>query len=202
MYLAISIAAMVLMAGGSDAKGDGANSNSVVQDGIEYYTQTDKAGYAVAEQVEMLYRVTNLREETLQIQFCNQEQHAFEVRDGNGARVWFAPVVSQPAGSIVNLEPGSHTEYSETWNLTKYLGSNEPENGTLVLPGTYEITGSLFETCGGSLGEYVVPVSVPIEITSGPIPAISPTGLAALTLGILVAGAVLVRRRTGIARAA
>jgi hypothetical protein len=36
------------------------NSNSIVQDDIEYYIQTNKAVYDLGENVEMLYRVTNL----------------------------------------------------------------------------------------------------------------------------------------------
>jgi hypothetical protein len=45
------------------AKANLVNSNSIIQDGIEYYIQTDKFVYDLGENVEILYRVTNLRDE-------------------------------------------------------------------------------------------------------------------------------------------
>jgi len=44
------------LAGGGEAKGD-VNSNSITQNNIEYYMQTDKSVYDLGENVEMLYRV-------------------------------------------------------------------------------------------------------------------------------------------------
>ena len=41
------------------------NSNSIVQDDIEYYIQTDKSVYSLGEEVEMLYRITNLGQESI-----------------------------------------------------------------------------------------------------------------------------------------
>ena len=51
------------------AKATLVNSNSIVQDGIEYYTQTDKAVYDLGENVEMLYRVANLSEDDIYFTF-------------------------------------------------------------------------------------------------------------------------------------
>jgi hypothetical protein len=47
------------------------NSNSIIQDDIEYYIQTDKSVYNLGEDVEMLYRVTNLRSEDVEFYFPN-----------------------------------------------------------------------------------------------------------------------------------
>ena len=42
-------------------------SNSLVEDGIEHYIQADKAVYGLGEHVQVLYRMTNLREEQLRV---------------------------------------------------------------------------------------------------------------------------------------
>lgn len=43
------------------------NSNSVVEDGVEYYIQTDKSVYDLGENVQILYRVTNVSENPVDI---------------------------------------------------------------------------------------------------------------------------------------
>ncbi len=60
----IVIAAVVAGAGAREARAVPmpVGSNFVVQDGIEYYMQTDKSVYDLGEDVEMSYRVTNQRE--------------------------------------------------------------------------------------------------------------------------------------------
>jgi len=56
-------AGIVTLALAGCAKANLVDSNSIVQDGIKYYLQTDKAVYSLGENVEILYRITNLRDE-------------------------------------------------------------------------------------------------------------------------------------------
>ena len=74
------------------------NSNSIVQDGIEYYIQTDKAVYDLGENVEILYRVTNLSDEAVMFVFAYQQQCFFEIWDDE-TRIWGWPKLVNPAFS-------------------------------------------------------------------------------------------------------
>jgi hypothetical protein len=49
------------------AKATLVDSNSIVEDGIEYYIQTDKAVYDLGGNVEILYRVTNVSTDPIDI---------------------------------------------------------------------------------------------------------------------------------------
>ncbi len=53
-------AGIVALALTACAKANLIDSNSIVQDDIEYYMQTNKSVYDLGEDVELLYRVTNL----------------------------------------------------------------------------------------------------------------------------------------------
>jgi len=76
------------LAGMEEARGSCVDSNSVVQDGIEYYMQTDKSVYSLGENVKMLYRVTNLSDSnSVTFEFSNLQQWSFEVRDGT-TTIW------------------------------------------------------------------------------------------------------------------
>jgi len=133
------------------------NCNSIVKDGIEYYMQTNKSVYSLGETVEMLYRVTNLRDHEVTFNFNDQVQHYFTVKD-NGNLIWDAPKVGPPAGSAFVLQPNGYKEYSETWDMVD-------NQGILITPGTYEITGSLHPVLlAREDKDKYVPVSVSIEI--------------------------------------
>lgn len=58
-----AIALVVLVLGTASFAMAIPDSNSTVLDDIEYYVQTDKSVYDLGENVEMLYRVTNLGDE-------------------------------------------------------------------------------------------------------------------------------------------
>ncbi len=134
------------------------NSNSIVQDGIEYYTQTDRAVYDLGEYVEMLHRVTNLRDENVTFEFANIQQCAFSVWDGE-IRVWGWPKYINPACSCFTLQPEGFKEYSKEWDM---IG----DNGLLINPGIYDVSGQLM----GSSTSGIIPesVSVPIQIIPEP----------------------------------
>ncbi|MBA7477678.1 hypothetical protein ES707_13092 [subsurface metagenome] len=135
-------------------RGRRVNSNSKVEDGIEYYIQTDKAVYNLGENVEMLYRVTNLGAEDVTFEFAIQQQTYFEVSD-NETRIWGWPKLVNPAGSIFTLHPGEFKEYFKEWDM---INDN---TGALVIPGNYDVTGVLHYPPSH---ERYVPVSVEIEI--------------------------------------
>ena len=154
-------AGIVILASVVPAKAVLVNSNSIVQDGIEYYFQTNKAVYVLGESVEMLYRVTNLRGELVTIHFVDQVQHYFTVKQDEYL-VWDAPKVGQPAGSSVVLPPDGDKEYTETWDMLD-------NQRVLIMPANYEVTGSFHPVIlFPEDDDKYVPVSVQIEIIPEP----------------------------------
>jgi len=153
----ITIAAVILGMGGM-AGGSAVDSNSVVEDGIEYYIQTDRSIYDLGEDVEILYRVTNLSGETVTFEFAYQQQCFFEVWDGE-TRIWGWPKLVNPAGSGFTLQPGGFKEYFKEWDMID-------DNGILISPGIYDVSGELMGSgTGGIIPESV---SVPIQIIPEP----------------------------------
>ena len=129
---------------------EGPNYNSVVKDGIEYYLQTDKREYALGENVEMLFRITNKRDEEINFKFAYQQQITFLV-EKDGSKIWGWPTRINPAESYIYLQPKDYREYIKEWDMI-YLN-----NGTLITGGNFKVTGYLNSPHG-------VPVSVPIDI--------------------------------------
>jgi len=111
------------------------NSNSIVEGCIEYYMQTDKSVYRLGENVEMLYRVTNLGDEDVTFWFGNLQQCYFEVNDGE-TLVWGWPKQTQPAISCFTLGPGQWASYYKLWSMLS-------DSGVLIIPGTYYVSGEL-----------------------------------------------------------
>ncbi len=135
------------------------DSNSIIKDGIEYYFQTDKFIYDLGENVEMLYRVTNLRDANVTFEFAYQQQCSFAVWDAE-TRIWGWPKYVNPAISSFTLQPGEFEEFSKDWNM---INDN---TGVLVVPGNYDVFGTLI----GSASDGTIPesVSVPIQIVPEP----------------------------------
>ena len=159
-------AGMVVLGFAACASATLVDSNSIIKDGIEYYMQTDKAVYNLGEVVEMLYRVTNLRYESVEFHFDDQFQYYFEVTD-NGTVIWFAPWVFEPATSWFVLKPNEYKEYGVTWNMVNDNGTYSPRDDFPVNPGSYDIMGSLNNLMGASRDKYT-PVSVSIDIVPEP----------------------------------
>ena len=189
----IVIGAVLAWAGAREARAVlvPVNSNSVVLDGIEYYMQTDKSVYDLGEDVEMLYRVTNLTEEDVTIGFRHgpESRQCDFIVEKDGETVWDTThwgVLFSPTWFV--LKPSESNEYIQLWNMTyseEWRGNGGrgglPDNE--VTPGIYDITGVLsyypFE-------EKYVPVTVEMQI----IPEPATFGL--MGIGLL---SLLVRKR-------
>jgi hypothetical protein len=65
VIIAIGLAMLVL--GISPLAMADVDSNSIIKDGVEYYIKTDKTIYDLSENVNILYRVTNLTDETVSL---------------------------------------------------------------------------------------------------------------------------------------
>jgi len=149
------------------AKATLVNSNSIVQDGIEYYIQTDKSVYDLGESVEMLYRVTNLGDEDVTIGSVVFDQLAYYdfwiMQDGS--QIWSYPYLSIVTDvTAFHLGPYESKELQTVWNMIN-------DNGTTWLPnddfpvniGIYDVIGELDLIIGERF-----PLSVPIQIIPEP----------------------------------
>jgi hypothetical protein len=139
------------------------NSNSIIQDDTEYYIQTDKSVYNLGENVEMLYRVANLGFEDVTFEFtCGpvDDRCDFMV-EKDGDRIWDnLGRRSQAVLTSFTLRSLESKEFNWLWGITNF-------NGIQIVPGNYDVTGSLGDlrlTCA----ERYVPVSVPIDIIPEP----------------------------------
>lgn len=76
------------------------NSNSKVIDGIEYYVQTDKSVYTLGENVEILFRVSNLGDNSLtlgQVIADPLAYYDFRIKQGDNP-IWQYPYLSVVLG--------------------------------------------------------------------------------------------------------
>ena len=138
------------------------NSNSKVIDGIEYYVQTDKSIYTLGENVEMLYKVTNLNNYSVTFHVPSIPEYDFWVQK-DGVDIWWR-------GHGFWLWGGQFTlEQNESWicpGLNKpYLWDMRDNGNNLVGLGIYNVIGGIFYR-----SEHPVDtkVSVPIQIVPEP----------------------------------
>ena len=179
------IVGLVILAGHpKDAGATLVDSNSIVRDGIEYYIQTDKSVYDLGESVEMLHRVTNLRDEAVTFVFAYQQQCFFEVWYGE-TRIWGWPKLVNPAGSGFTLQPGEFKEFLKDWDMSNDNGTLTPIDDFFVSPGIYDVSGQLM----GSSTSGIIPESVLVPIQIIP----EPCSLALLGAGLL--GIILAKKR-------
>ncbi|MBW8041183.1 MAG: hypothetical protein FVQ85_14430 [Planctomycetes bacterium] len=137
------------------------NSYSIVKDKIEYYMQTDKAAYDVHENVQMLYRVTNVGKKDVEFIFTYGpiDNTCDWMVDKDEIRIWdnlVRPVTWY--GTSFNLGPSQSYEYMYMWYMTD-------KNGVNISTGNYAVTGVLGYP---SSHERYVPVSVSIDIIQEP----------------------------------
>ncbi len=163
----------------ASAKATLVNSNSIVQDGIEYYIQTDKAVYDLGESVEILYRVTNVTENPISLGVGPQwpECYTSIVKDDADSEVWRLPwnYTIVPHMSF-GLGAYSSVEKERLWNMMNENGTDLEFDDFPVPPGLYTVTGKLWLDSSYE----TVPVSISIEI----IP--EPATVLLLGLGVLL----------------
>jgi len=128
------------------------NSNSVINNGIKYYMQTDKSVYQLGEEVEMLYRVTNLTPNPVDVGYilnCEDAWTHFMVTDDDESDIWQFFRVIPPCGyTMFSLAPYESRECQRVWDMTNDNGTLEPDDDFPVGPGLYNIAGEL-ELDGG-----------------------------------------------------
>jgi hypothetical protein len=139
------------------------NSNFQIMDNIKYYIQTDKSTYNLGENVKMLYRVTNLRDESVTLIFPHYPEYQFCVEQNNN-RIWDAIGYRLLVMTYLTLLPGETKEFPDDFTppFIWYMRNNGNE---LVNLGTYNVIGELYDRKGTY--DYTK-VSVPINIIPEP----------------------------------
>ena len=188
------IVTLVLAGCAGEARGTLSNSSSIVEDGLEYYIELDKAVYNLGENVEMLYRVTNLRDERMIFNFGNPLQYNFHITDATTASIWKYYLHSSECAfcrmvSSFSLQPDESKEFNTIWNMINDNDTMNPNDDYPVQIGNYNVIGMLWhglrdpryggDKYGYYKDKYYVPVSVSIEV----IP--EPASLLLLGMGLL-----------------
>jgi len=89
---------------------------NVVEEGLEYYIRIDKSAYDLGETIEMLCRVTNVGDETLNVAELGLYTLSFELTRPEGdtlfAPYYGPPLPPMPPGvpDIITLNPGGFIE--------------------------------------------------------------------------------------------
>ena len=136
-----------------DFKIIGGNSNSIIKDNIEYCMQTDKKDYKLGENVEMLYMVTNLKDEDVTFRFPHSPQYNFWI-EKDGKVIWRAINGWWTVETEFTLSPNNSKKFNYIWDM-------RDNKNILVNVGKYSAIGGLY----AGTGNYVnTKVSVPIEI--------------------------------------
>ena len=161
------VAGMIVVALAGCAKATIVNSNSIVEDNIEYYIQTDKAIYDLGDNVEMLFRVTNLADTDVVLGEVIADPLAyydFRIMQ-DGSQIWEYPYMSVVlAFGPFDLGSYESKEFQTVWNMMNDNGTPWlPDDDFPVSAGIYEVVGELDLISGER-----VPVSVSIEIIPEP----------------------------------
>lgn len=162
--------ALALAGGAREARGT--LSNSIVKDNIEYYIQTDKAVYDLGEDVELLYRITNWRNETWEVGAIGSTMDiVVSAKDGEEEReVWMWHWYRGGHGGPVEfkLEPGEAKEIRGIWPQVDYKGTVMMDDDSAVSAGTYRVEAIFKYSVGGNVGVTEKPVALDIAVVPEP----------------------------------
>jgi hypothetical protein len=140
------IAILTILCTATISKATLVNSNSIVQDGIEYYIQTDKSVYNRGESVEILYRVTNLTENSVSLGLGPPWSECYRsiVKDNADNEVWHFPwhYRTLPPMNLV-LGAYSSIETERFWIMMNDNGTDIEIDDFPVPNGLYTVTGEL-----------------------------------------------------------
>jgi hypothetical protein len=182
------IALTIMMCYATSVNATAANWNATEVNDIEYYIQTDKSTYSLGENVEILYRVTNLRDEEWTFSYMPPVQDVLVAADEGGVSdtVWFWSWDGiWPTGpKVFHLEPNGSVELDGVWSQIDLNDSWEVGDDTQVLPGIYEIGGRIGSS---AFNDTISNSLVTLEITIIP----EPTSLAIFFTGL----SILITRR-------
>ena len=139
------------------------NSNSIVLNDVEYYIQTDKPVYNLGENVQILYRVTNLGDEDVTFSPLPRPEWNFWV-EKDGEHIWRA--VNTWYGSITEftLSSGESKEFPAF--SSPYVWDMRDDEDNLINIGEYEVIGGF--DAGTAENYYYSRVAVPITIVPEP----------------------------------
>jgi len=161
------------------------DSNSIIEDGIEYYIQMDKSVYNLGEDVEILYRITNLRTEVWEVlAFPPLRDILVAERKGQDFNEiwtlsWFRNY--PPGPRVLRLYPSESSEMNVIWPQIDAQGTRDPIDDISIAPGIYRIRGILYPT----------DVSIAVDITIVP----EPGSLILFVVGLSIANYINRRRR-------
>jgi len=165
-------AGIVILAIAGCAKANLVNSNSIVEDGIEYYIQTNKSVYDLGEEVEILYSIINLSDEERTFEFMPPLLDILVAakEGGNLNTVWFWSWdrIFPHGPAVFRLEPSESVELSGIWPQLDLNGSWEIEDHTQVSAGTYGIGGRIGRS---GFNDTIDNSYVTVEITIIPEPS-------------------------------
>ena len=160
----ITVAAVLVVVGATEGWANllPVNSNTIVQDGIEYYIETDKIVYDLGEDVALVFRKTNLTDELWDVRWLGRGSDIIvEAMGEDFRRVWSAYRGGYTGPKRLQLPPGESVEIVDVWPQVDFRGTSKLDDDVPASPGMYRVTGSFLPT----------DVSVAVDITIIPEPA-------------------------------
>ena len=137
--------ALVILFITASAKAALVNSNSIVQDGIEYYIQTDKAVYNLGENIEMLHRLTNVGNQTLNVAEPTVTYTiSFKLTRPQGDTLFAPAYITQPQPpgfpNIIKLNQGEYIEKLYYIMLCEWGADGQVVEDPFATVGQYSIS--------------------------------------------------------------
>jgi len=138
-------------------------SNSFVIDDIEYYIQTNDSMYDLGDDVEMLFRITNLREQDVTISCSRGPEIDFWVQK-DGANVWSLMQTWYWYSPGVEILAGESEDLIYTWD-------KKDNSGFPLDAGVYDVFGVIYNEPWNDFyyGSYT-PTEIAVGITIVPEP--------------------------------